>query len=225
MAIGIVGAVLCAQDDAKDRLARQRLEKNAQFVIWHDLPNRRIENMKPYAGVIDLSQDMINDYAAPFPPLNLEQELYKNAKRSDAIVIGTALGKLSALTPGHSYVYSDWTIKVSRVFKNVSKIGAAPGDEITVVEPGGDLTIDGVHVQAHNKSEPELTLGHEYILYLKAHPESSSFQGYPRIDVTAGKLDLLLDPRDPTPLREFCQSISMDAFLAAVQNNLAEQRL
>jgi hypothetical protein len=126
--------------------------------------------MKPYAGVIDLSQDMLNDYAAPYPVRTPQQELDADAKRADTIVIGTATGKLSALTPRHCYVYSDWTIKVTKVFKNVSTLEVIPGSEITVVEAGGDFTINGVRVVGHDRAAPELTVWTR----LRSLPESLS---------------------------------------------------
>jgi hypothetical protein len=79
-------------------------------------------------------------------------------------VEGTTEQRLSALTPRRSFVYSDWEIRVSRVFKNVSSVPIVPGGLITVVQAGGRLTINGRAVFAHLADLPEYALNQRYLL-------------------------------------------------------------
>ena len=66
-------------------------------------------------------------------------------------------------------------------------------------------------------------MNHEYVFYLQAHTDTSSF-----IALSGGTFDvsgmnplLILDPHDPTGMRAFA-SLSKTEFLAAVERSLIQ---
>lgn len=167
---------------------------------------------------------MINDYAGSPTPRTPDEEFAILARYADAIVAGTAMSQMSGLNPQHSFVYSDWTFNVTKIFKYTPKIQIQVGAELTVFRPGGSLTINGRRVSARDPGFPEFIVGHQYILYLPAHSDSSSFWGIPgeAFDVTGEKPLLLADEHDPTTLKAFVASASLADLFAAVERSVAK---
>lgn len=208
--------------DAQSRLApvdhRERTAKNATRFPHLD-SNRRLETVKPDAnGVIDLTPRLRYSYPGRASTDTPEKELAGLARVSDAIVEGVAERRESALTSTHSSVFSEWTIRVTRILKNNFKVEIPLGGTIIGVQSGGDLIINGIRVQAHSPSDPEVSLQHKYVLYLGAVPESQSFiVRRPFFDVTGDAPVLMSDPQYTTStLWEFCAATTSEALEAAV---------
>jgi hypothetical protein len=219
-------SLLCGRAYAQidDQVMQERLAKHAGIFVHYVTP-RRLENTKPNAqGVVDLSIGMLNSYAVMPTPRSGRDELAALARSSDAVVVGTTAKQYSALTAQHTFVYSDWAITVTKVFKNTSPILAQEGTVITVARPGGELVVQGQRVVAHDSSFPEFVMGHEYVFFLSALPESSSFRAWEgsAFDITGPTPSIITDPRDPTPLRAFSASLSSADFLIAVERSLRQ---
>ena len=196
-----------------------RLAKHAVLFQMYDT-KRRAEDVKPNAqGIVDLSPQIIKDYGARITQITPDEELQEQAQRSDAVVIGKMVRRYSALTQGHSFLYSDWVVNVSTVFKGTSLVPFRVGDDIAVTRTGGDLVLNGRHLVARDMTFPDFGVGREYVLYLFAHADSASFIAFAEgsIDIAGPKPVPLFDPNDPTTLRGFCNSVSTAQFVSAVE--------
>ncbi|MGA3188490.1 MAG: hypothetical protein ABSF22_15400 [Bryobacteraceae bacterium] len=223
--LAITCALAVSQTDADTQARGERLAKHAElFGVYNS--NRRFENTKPNpAGVIDLSVNMRNDYFIPPGISTPEDELTRAARLADAVVEGETVQQYSALTARHSFVFSDWTVKVIKAFKTGSQIPVPAGGEIIVTRPGGDAIVNGQHVTAHDKAFPDFALGHQYVLYLHALPDGSSFQvmSCAVFDVSGSSPVPLLDPDwKSTTLRAFGSPVSTADFLATVARSAAQ---
>jgi|ERR1017187_921123 hypothetical protein len=217
--IPAIGAFAQAQSGPAPLDHRERTAKNATLFPHLD-SNRRLETVKPDAnGVIDLTKrGLLYTYPGRASTDTPQKELSGLARVSDAIVEGVAERCESALTATHSSVFSEWTIRVTRILKNNFKVDIPLGGTIIGAQSGGDLVINGIRVQAHSPSEAELSLQRKYILYLGAVPESQSFTvRRPFFDVTGDAPVFMCDPKYTTStLWEFCAAATTDSLGAAV---------
>ena len=85
--------------------------------------------------------------------------------------------------------------------------------------------MNGHRVISRDKTFPDFTLGHEYLLFVRALPESSSFRAFSggSFDVSGPKAIPLFDPADRTNnLREFCASLSTNDFLSELERSILQ---
>lgn len=212
-----------AQDVKLDETAVQaRLAKQASLFRRYGT-RRRADDLKPNArGVVDMSPTVVINYIPRSEPFSPRDELNERAKLSEAIVQGTAERRYSVLTPTHSFIYSDWVVKVSSVFKGTSLVPVKVGDEITVFRPGGEVLLNGLPVVARDMTFPDFAVGKEYVLYLGAHADSSSFEAFDggSFDVSGAHPVPLIDPRNTVSvLPKFCAAISTADFIGEVQRS------
>lgn len=218
-------ALLLAQTSPSAEERRARLAQHADLFRHYTAPRAvRVESRKPNAsGVIDLSVRPINDYMARDVPLTPVEELAELAGQVTSVIRGTTVQQASALNPEHTFLYSDWSVKVAAVIKNSSGVPIAMGDTITVVRPGGNIVFGGVPVTAGDPTFPDFSLNHDYLLYLTADSASSSFvamQGG-SFDITGSSPGILADPKNPTSARAF-SAYTTTAFLDAVNRSIAK---
>jgi hypothetical protein len=201
---------------------QETLAKHAALFKFGTPREQRLEDRQPDAdGVIRYQHVMIADYMARIQPLTPAQELAELTARVDAVVSGTTVNRYSAPNTLHTALYSDWIVKVTQVYKRASSIPTEPGAEITVTRLGGNLNLAGRRVIYTDPIFPEFTMNHEYVFYLHALPESSSFQAFSgaTFDITGDKPLLLTDPKNPTHMREFSKSSKSD-FLTSVKKSI-----
>jgi hypothetical protein len=223
----LFAAAWCLASAQSDRAAQQRQERLAKHaeLFKSSSIGPPLEQRKPNAkGEIDLSQHWILDYAVSEEVITPDRMFAAWAAHSDVIVEGTAEQWYSALTQRRNFVYSDWEFRVSRVFKNTSSLPVVQGDLITVVQAGGQLTVDGRTVFAHLTGVTEYKLNQSYLLYLQALPESQSFRSYGQ--------GFELDPRGPKcmfdddglgpQLKALCKSLSYATLVSAVEKSVAK---
>jgi hypothetical protein len=182
----------------------------------------RLEDRQPDAdGVIYFHHTIINDYMARIQPLTPTQELAELAAHVEAVVSGTTVNRYSAPNALHTALYSDWIVKVTQVYKRTPSIQTEPGAEITVTRLGGDMNLAGHRIIYTDPTFPEFAMNREYVFYLHALPESSSFQALSgaTFDITADAPLLLTEPNNPTHMRDFSKSSKSD-FLASVRKSV-----
>jgi hypothetical protein len=80
------------------------------------------------------------------------------------------------------------------------------------------MMLNGRHIIDEQPIFPEFALNRDYVFYLRALPDTSSFQAISgwTFDVTGSAPILLVDPRNPTGLRAFASRSTGD-FLAVVE--------
>jgi hypothetical protein len=218
LVVGIFGMVLAQTDDP---VIQERLAKHANlFAVGR--PNwSRLEDLKPKSqGVVVYEPAITRDNMLHEPPHSPAEELAYFGARTDAVISGTTLKQYSAANSLHTFLYSDWIISVTKIYKNTSTVPAQIGGQITVTRRGGDLVLNGIRVIARDRTFPDFAINHQYVFYLKALPETSSFQAISgaTFDVTGTVPLLLLDPHDPTSMRGFVSATKAD-FFAAVERS------
>jgi hypothetical protein len=199
---------------------QERLSKQAVH-FRQGLPKQPpLEEMTPNAdGVVEFQPMVINDYMMRSPPLTPAQELEETAIHSDAILIGTTVKRYSAANARHTLLYSDWVVKVTKLYKNKSTVEAKVGAEITIARTGGDLWLNGRHVVYREAWFSEFDPDHTYVFYLRADPDSTSFfaNGGATFDITGEKPILFAEPKNPTSMKSFSLSSTAE-FLKEVAN-------
>ncbi len=214
-------ALAVAQTDAA---SRERLTRHAEVFKRYSGHGRaaRLEDLKPNSqGVVEHSWVEVADYMQDPRPLTPSQDLARTAKRFDAVVYGTAAARYSAIDPTHAFLYSDWIVNVVKVYKYPSAMTI--GQEITVTRIGGDLTLNGQRIIDRTPLFPELALSHQYVFFLRALPDTSSFLAFSgaTFDVTGGAPVLIADPRNPTTMKAFSAWSTAD-FLSEVERSAAQ---
>jgi hypothetical protein len=210
--------LLCFPASSQTIDQQQTLAKHAALFKIGNPRDQRLEDRQPDPdGVIYFHHNIIDDYMARIQPLTPAQELAELAAHVDAIVSGTTVNRYSAPNALHTALYSDWIVKVTQVYKRTPAIQT----EITVTRLGGDTNLAGHRVIYTDPTFPEFTMNHEYVFYLHALPESSSFQAFSgaTFDITGDNPLLLTEPNNPTHMREFSKSSKSD-FLASVKKSV-----
>ena len=177
--------------------AQQQLEANSQYGYFQtygwDTPYSQRRPDKN--GVIDLSATMLNDYAtslaAPSHPATALRSMFAYAS---VVVACTAIKQQSTLTPRGSYIISDWTMEVTRVFRNQSSIPI--GQTITVTRTAGSVTVGNLKLVAHDGNFADFQLQHQYVLLLVPLPNTGSFMARENasFDVTGPATIYMTDP-------------------------------
>ncbi len=97
------------------------------------------------------------------------------ASRAQLIVEGVVTRTQSAFTPDQEEVYTDATLKLTRVWKQDSRAPEAAGGTIAVRQPGGVVPTEGRSVICYEADYPVLTVGEEYVLFLHRDPRSGVY--------------------------------------------------
>jgi hypothetical protein len=99
------------------------------------------------------------------------------AQESDAIIRGRAVSKISQITEDDSFLFTDYDVVVSEVFKNNAIIPLNSGTSITVTCAGGKIVIDDVVMKAGGNGEASLPVNaQDVLLFLKFIPETGSYR-------------------------------------------------
>ena len=99
------------------------------------------------------------------------------AGESDLVIRGKALNQDSQITADGMFLFSDYRVGVTEVFKNNSAVPIEVGDTINVALPGGKVLIDAVIVKASGNSTAILPVNDaEVVLFLKYIPETGDYK-------------------------------------------------
>ena len=101
-------------------------------------------------------------------------ELKTLVYNADAIVLGTPTRRVSALTDSHQFAFSDYEVKVNKVYLD-KRPSLLVGQQIVVTRPGGVTVLAGQTVRA---IEPEFQLFHlneQYIFFLHFDDSTGAF--------------------------------------------------
>jgi hypothetical protein len=64
-----------------------------------------------------------------------------------------------------SFFFTDYSVRVGRVFRQPSGRQTRPGDSVVVGAPNGSMVIGGVTVSSTTTSDPLLTWGATYLVF------------------------------------------------------------
>jgi hypothetical protein len=94
---------------------------------------------------------------------------------SDAVVVATVTAKQSQLTEDERYVFTDYEVTVKEVLKDNAASHISASDTLTVTRPGGKVLLGGHLITVVDEGVKPLTVGDEYLLFLKFVPETSTY--------------------------------------------------
>lgn len=99
------------------------------------------------------------------------------AQESDAIVRGRAIRKTSQITEDDSFLFTDYDVVVSEVFKNNATAPIDTGKTITVTYVGGKIVVDDVIIKAGGNAVALLPVNaQDVLLFLKFVPLTEGYQ-------------------------------------------------
>lgn len=108
-------------------------------------------------------------------PISVEQFMQRQSCAADAVVAGEVLDKASQLVESAQFLFTEYTIRITDVYKNNALSAVLPGSEITVVRPGGKAEIRGRTVKTIDGRFLPLTVGSRVLLFLKYVPKTGSY--------------------------------------------------
>lgn len=111
---------------------------------------------------------------APIPTTFL-QLLNERKCNSDAIIIGEVISKASQLTETNTFVFTDYEIGVQDILFKKQSIPIAPNTVITFTRRGGSVLLNNRIITVRDRLFIPLRVGRQYLLILKAVPETDSF--------------------------------------------------
>jgi hypothetical protein len=215
------------QSTTPDDVVTQRLHQNSALYANRD-KGESLRAQAARAGDLSIKlQQLDNFYVESVPPVidpANNPGIKRSALQSDLVAVGHVVRITSALTPHESFIYSDAEIVLDSVWYqssgNRTLFGDLTGKEVTVPFAGGQVVVDGHNVSLEFDHEHPLVLGHTYLLFLKYHPASNSYDDAHTIlgfDVTGPKVTALytnplLDSRPITA--------NPAAFLAATRHSV-----
>jgi hypothetical protein len=110
------------------------------------------------------------------PPLSFDDVIKDLKCDADAVVIGVVKSKESQLTDNKEFIFTDYIVTPSEVFKNNPAASILAGKDISVSRPGGRIQINGRTVGAVDSSFKLLNLTRNYLLFLKYIPETGAYR-------------------------------------------------
>lgn len=106
-----------------------------------------------------------------------EEYFARFAQESDAIVRGRAIHKTSQITEDDSFLFTDYDVVVSEVFKNNATAPIDTGKTITVTYVGGKIVVDNVIIKAGGNAVALLPVNaQDVLLFLKVVRETERYQ-------------------------------------------------
>jgi hypothetical protein len=109
-------------------------------------------------------------------PMTLDQFAHAQTCGADSVVLGHPVSFASALTAQGHFIFTDYDVVVDDVIKNDPVFSVATTDHIVVTRPGGNIDLNGTHLQALDDSYPPLRVGGSYLLFLHHLVETNSYQ-------------------------------------------------
>lgn len=156
----------------------------------------------------------INDYAQPLDPFPVA--------RSYAAVIGTVLSGKAFVSKDHTYVYSDYQVRLDRVLKQALSANLAVGGRIVVSRGGGTIHFPSGRIRHYiRQNEGYPAVGSQYLFFLVKpdfpEPEFELFTGAV-YELRDGKVR----PLDDEQLGRF-DDMSESVFMGKVEQAIASQ--
>jgi len=108
-------------------------------------------------------------------PISIEQFMQRQSCAADAVVAGEVIDKASQLVASAQFLFTEYTVRITDVYKNNALSEVLPGSEITVVRPGGKAEIRGRIVKTIDGRFLPLTVGSRVLLFLKYLPKTGSY--------------------------------------------------
>ena len=106
-----------------------------------------------------------------------DHELRSLACDADVIVVGSADASETGITDSGDFLFTDYTFSLSSVIK-ANDSNPSVGSTIIVTRPGGATRINGHFVKTSVGNFPQFELHHQYLLFLRFLPATSTYRAY-----------------------------------------------
>ena len=191
-----VGAYRTGQESAEEQAFRK--ESLDATPILHDVltEKQRIHSkLYPEYQLKRAGQGTIDDLIAKNPdkkvlgtsvcpglgPAFLEPETPENyfgnlADSADAIILGTVKRKASQVTEDRAFIFTDYDVSVTQVFKNNPSAPISVGARVTVTRQGGKVLLRGVVMRAIDSNVEPLSVNTRVVLFLTFIKETGAYQ-------------------------------------------------
>lgn len=130
---------------------------------------KNVEEEVPHAGLGPAPRPVL-------PSKDLPQA-WRAVMNSDLIVIGVPLQSRSRFIEDHSFLFTEYAVRVERVLAPEHS-NVLPGDTIIVSRPGGEIVIDNVPIGAIDPAYTEFLLNQRYVLMLEFVPGTSAYRAH-----------------------------------------------
>ena len=183
--VAVIVATVTLRGQSKDVACCEMTPKQKEHskLYKKEFENRRDKKIKDIAasGVGDVSVVIMAEGGidSPYtPPFNLSSFLEKSACEADAIIVGTVKSKDSQLTEDGEFIFTDYEMSVSQVLKDNAAASISIGSDITVTRAGGEMRLNGRKVTATSEYFEPLTVGEQYLLFLRFIPATGAYKAY-----------------------------------------------
>jgi hypothetical protein len=106
-----------------------------------------------------------------------EEYFGKLANASDAIIRGRVVQKASQITEDDTFIFTDYDVEVTEVFKDNTTSPLATGRNIVVTRPGGKIVVDEIIVEVTDAHFLPLPVDrNDVILFLHYIPETGAYR-------------------------------------------------
>jgi hypothetical protein len=105
----------------------------------------------------------------------IEQFMQRKSCTADAVVAGEVMDNAPQLVASGQFLFTEYTVRITDVYKKNPLTEVLPGSEITVVRPGGKAEIHGRTVKTIDGRFLPLTVGSRVLLFLKYVPKTGSY--------------------------------------------------
>jgi hypothetical protein len=135
---------------------------------------------------------------------------------SDAVVHGRVTKKAAQITEDDSFVFTDYDVIVTEVFKNNATAPINKNMTITITRPGGKVLLDGIIIKALDRGFEPLPINNDVILFLRYIPETGAYKA----TRDTGSFELDGSILRPLTKSSFPPGVlrSKDSFLKTVRN-------
>src|SRR5262249_19471219 len=122
------------------------------------------------------------------------------ANSSEAVILGTVKRRASQVTEDRAFLFTDYAVSVTQVFKNNPSAPIGVGADITVTRPGGKVLLQGVVVHAIDHNVRPLSVNTRVVLFLALVPETGAYQAakaYASFELDGSSVRALTEDRLP----------------------------
>ena len=97
-------------------------------------------------------------------------------RQSDAVVMGQVAGSRAYVTDDKSTVYSEFTVRVVKVFKNDGQSPLSPGDSLVAERPGGRVRYLSGHISRFSLTGFGMPrVARQYVLFLTRNDQEGTY--------------------------------------------------
>jgi hypothetical protein len=152
--------------------------KDPERIAKHAKLYKEYAHGKKLGDEMDAMRIMVRSVSRNPKAGGLPEFLREHYCAADAVIEGTVQDSEAALTEERTFVFSDYTVRVSRIFKNITSQTIRDTDELVVTRAGGEVPHSGRNkkLRASDDAYPPLEIGSTYVLFLKYFSEPDTFK-------------------------------------------------